>query len=77
MHLHVFVAGCASWLCAVLLLALRMPLRTDQRSAHATPLGREGLFAPALGTCAFLVGRLQGKLAKSCACRSHWSAVVC
>lgn len=49
----------------------------DQRSAHATPLGREGLFAPALGTCAFLVGRLQGKLAKSCACRSHWSAVVC
>jgi hypothetical protein len=27
-RLHVFVACCASWLCAVLLLALRMPLRT-------------------------------------------------
>ena len=25
---HVFVACCASWLCAVLVLALRMPLRT-------------------------------------------------
>ena len=27
-RVHVFVACCASWLCAVLLLALRMPLRT-------------------------------------------------